>query len=265
MARDPGQRHAMADPRIGQLLDAAPWAGETPRLALLDFEVVLRTDDAALASYLSDLFASVHHPDPYQRATSMLSLVFRRGEYLVHLDGVRMVATPAPSIAFAHLLWQANREAIDRTRGAVLIHAAAAARDGIAVVLPGAMNAGKSTLVAGLAARGLEYLTDELVAIDPETGRVRPYAKYLSLGDRLAGSIPRPPDAVVPYLGSSRLLPPTVLPTPPATKAAIPRMIVAPVYEPGATTRFERMRPAEALLALAEHSFHLPSDAPRVL
>src|SRR3954447_22096608 len=94
MAQDPGQRHAMADPRIGQLLDAAPWAGETPRLALLDFEVVLRTDDAALASYLSDLFASVHHPDPYQRATSMLSLVFRRGEYLVHLDGVRMVATP---------------------------------------------------------------------------------------------------------------------------------------------------------------------------
>ena len=173
--------------------------------------------------------------------------------------------TPAPSIAFAHLLWQANREAIDRTRGHVLVHAAAAARGDVAVILPGAMNAGKSTLVAGLAARGLEYVTDELVAIDPGTGRIRPYAKYLSLGDHLAATIPEPPESVLPYLGSLRLLPVSALRVPPASQPAMPRLVVAPVYEPGAPASIERIRPAAALLALAEHTFHLPSDAPRAL
>ena len=269
----------MTDPRVRALLDTAPWSGETPRLALLDFDVVLRTEDAVLGEHLTNLFAGVrdlsHEEEVRRRARDerpheeeephVLSLVLRRGEYLVHLDGTRVIATPAPSIVFADLLWQANREAIDRTRGAVLVHAAAAARGGVAVILPGAMNAGKSTLVAGLADRGLGYLTDELVAIDPESGRIRPYAKYLSLGDHLADTIPAPPESVVPFLGSLRLLPVSALRVPPAPEPATPRLVVAPIYEPGAPTTIERIRPAEALLALAEHTFHLPTDAPRAL
>lgn len=47
------------------------------------------------------------------------------------------------------------------------LHAGAAMGDGRAVLLPGAAGAGKSTLTAGLVARGWSYLADDIVPVDP--------------------------------------------------------------------------------------------------
>lgn len=46
-----------------------------------------------------------------------------------------------------------------------LMHGAAVARDGGAILIPGASGAGKSTLAAFLAARGYSYVADDLVAL----------------------------------------------------------------------------------------------------
>lgn len=66
--------------------------------------------------------------------------------------------------------------------GGVVLHAAALRRDAKAVLLAGVTGAGKSTLTAWLAARGYEYLTDELVFCPLDAaGRVQPFYRPLVL------------------------------------------------------------------------------------
>jgi energy-coupling factor transporter ATP-binding protein EcfA2 len=82
-----------------------------------------------------------------------------------------------------------NRLAVGGTTGRLLFHAEAAERNGRAVVLVGPSGRGKSTLTAALVKAGLGYLTDEVVAVDPTTRRIRPFAKPLNLSDRSLGLI----------------------------------------------------------------------------
>jgi hypothetical protein len=183
----------------------------------------------------------------------------------VHLDGVRVLRTRAASIAFRQLLWEANQQAIDRTTDRVLVHAAAAARGGDAVVIVGPMGAGKSTLVAALVGAGLGYLTDEVVALDPASGLVQPYPKYLSVGPALAHLTPPRPAAVRMVVGDQHLVPVAALRPDALAGPSRPRTVVLPRYEQGAGVTLTPIAPPDALSAVAEHAFHLDRDGPRVL
>jgi hypothetical protein len=251
---------------VRRLLDAYPWAGETPRLRLLGFDVVIRTDDAELSRYLSDLYEPLHAPGAAAHVLS-LSRPAEPGppRWAVHLDARRVITTPAPSIALDHLLWEANRQAIDATDDLVLVHASAAAFPGGAIVLPGPMGAGKSTLVAALVRSGLGYLTDEVVALDPATGLVQPYPKYLSLGPEFAACAPEPPAIVRAGLSNRVLVPPERLRAGAISPPAPPRVVVTPRYERGATTELVPLHRAAALSVLAEHAFHLTQHPVRTL
>jgi hypothetical protein len=254
----------MAEPgeQLRRLLDGFPAGGETPRLALLDFDVVMRVPDPALARWLTDLYAPMAATGTARR---VLTLSAHGGIWSVHLDATRVLSTPAPSIAFSYLLWEANRQAIDATTDRVLVHASAAELDGGAIVLPGPMGAGKSTLVAALVRAGLGYLTDEVVALDPATGVIAPYAKYLSLDPSFGTLMPTPPDSVRAFIGDQILVPPAALRSDALGAPARPRLVVAPRYERGATTVVEPVRPAEALSMLAQHAFHIERDGQRTL
>lgn len=253
----------MSQPRaaVRRLLDESTAGASTPALALLDFDVSVRVPEPALAAHLTDLYAPLVRDGS---AEHRLTLTATATGYEVHLDAIRLLATPARSIAFQSLLWHANRQAIERTRDCVLVHASAAASGGTSIVLPGPMGAGKSTLVAALVRAGLDYLTDEVVAIDPTSGLVRPYPKYLSLdGDQAGAAVP---ESVQAYLGDSTLVAAEALrPGAAAREPARPHVVVTPRYEPGAPATLEPLRPAAALATLAQHAFHLEADPARTL
>lgn len=59
-------------------------------------------------------------------------------------------------------------------RWLAIMHAGAAARDGRAVILPGASGSGKSTLTTALTLSGFFYLSDDVVPLDGRTMRVMP-------------------------------------------------------------------------------------------
>jgi hypothetical protein len=249
------------------LLDAYPAGGSTPRLRLLGFDVVIRVPDGALAEHLAGLYAPMQDDGEAEHVLTLSTTgnADGSGVWSVHLDATRVLATPAPSIACQHLLWEANRQAIDRTRDLVLVHASAAVFDGVAILLPGPMGAGKSTLVAALVREGFGYLTDEVVALDPLSGLVVPYPKYLSLDGALAGLVPEAPEPIRRFLGDQRLVAPDTIRSGAVATAAPPRLVVAPRYERGAATTIEPMRPAEALATLAQHAFHVEADGQRTL
>ena len=254
-----------AEAAVRRLLDDHPAAGETPPLRLLDFDVVLRVPDAALGAYLTDLYAPLQATG---NAAHVLTLAAAGSGWSVHLDETRLLLTPARSVALRTLLWEANRQAIERTREPVLVHASAVARGGRAIVLPGPMGAGKSTVAAALVRAGLGYVTDEVVAIDAGTGRIRPYPKYLSLGAQLAELVPGPPPGVREYLGDQVLVAPDALRAgawDPTAGPPAPALVVVPRYEPGASAALEPLDRATTLATLAQHAFHLSADCQRTL
>ncbi len=83
----------------------------------------------------------------------------------------------------AHAVWLLHAEVSARTRDFVLIHAGAVERRGEAMLLPARPDVGKSSLVLGLLRRGFSYLSDELGAIDPVTGRIHPFERRIAVDD----------------------------------------------------------------------------------
>lgn len=244
-------------------LHAEDWHS-TCAYALLDAVVRITTDDRDLLSLLEELYAATVTDAP-----ATVDLVVGRAPgpdgtgWFVARDGVVLVRTPGPTVAFNHLVFEANQQAIERTVGAVRLHASAVVHDRGAVVCAGAMQAGKSTLAAGLVRRGLGYLTDEVAAFTPD-GRVRAYAKPLSLGDPPAalGPVDWAPATGAVALGASGLLPPTAL-GPVAAGPVAPVLLVLPRYRRDAPTVVRELAGVDALTAVAAHAFHL--EEPGVL
>lgn len=236
------------------------------RFEMLDFDVSVHTDDETLAELIDDLY------EPLRAAgeSEHILMIGRTGasvrpEYFVAINERIVIRTPAPSVAFAHLLFVANQEAIEQTDAMVRMHAAAAVIDGLTVVIPGAMGAGKSTLVAGLAGRGHGYVTDEVVAWKSSGGLIRSYARPISLGqppESLGpiGWVPSP--SVSRYLGTSGVVPARGVGFPTADPPPVGLVVLAQ-YEPDAATTVTPLSSVEGLVGVAVHTFHL--DAPRML
>ncbi len=81
----------------------------------------------------------------------------------------------------AHLFPTVAHLALKRVRGHLLVHAAAVARGGRAIVVAGASGRGKSTLAACLALRGGAYLSDEIVPVCLHTAAVIPFPLRLGV------------------------------------------------------------------------------------
>ncbi len=251
--------------RASELLGDSGW-WRSARLRLLDFDVAIHSDSRVLVDLVDELFEPLSTTGTAASALFLGATTYLGAPgFFAALDGEVLVRTAAPTIALTHLLFEANQQAIEQSRGLIRLHAAAVGLDGAAVVLPGPMGAGKSTLAAGLVRRGLGYLTDEVVAVDPATGTVRPYAKPVSLGVPPAALGPvdwNPPPGAARFLGSTGVVPARILGTPAPTPLPV-GLIVMPRYVDGMPTTIERQSAPAALGHLAAHTFHL--DEPGTL
>lgn len=189
------------------------------------------------------------------------------GRYVLSFDGERLASRRTPAELVAPLAWHVNRAVIDASVGRFhLMHASAVTRAGVTVVLPADMESGKTTTAAGLLREGYGYVTDEAVAVDPETGAVHPFPKRLSLDP---GSWPLFPDLASKYgAPPSRQwqLAPRDLGAPTVTRpVAAPRVIVFPKYVAGSRTEVLPLGRADAAYELARMTFHFAQAPSRNL
>ena len=68
-------------------------------------------------------------------------------------------------------------------RDFVFLHAGAVTANQEAILLPAAMDTGKSSLTLALLREGFDYLSDEFGAIDPVTARLHPVPRLLHIDD----------------------------------------------------------------------------------
>jgi len=99
----------------------------------------------------------------------------------LYVDG-RSPFAPLPfDQAFPMLEWGLNWCVSAHCHQYLIIHAAVVERSGRALILPAPPGSGKSTLTAALVHRGWRLLSDELTLIEPESCRVVPIPRPVSL------------------------------------------------------------------------------------
>ena len=79
---------------------------------------------------------------------------------------------------------------------AVALHGAGVAVEGGALLLTGPGGRGKSSLTAGLAARGHAVYGDDVILVDPDSAEIHPFKRLLKVseGARVSLGLPAPPE-----------------------------------------------------------------------
>ena len=234
----------------------------THRFVVLAHDFAVSTDDEAFGRYLDRILEPFAHTGPAATRYRFLEHgPTEAGSFELRYEGAMLACGSDPAEVFGHLLWHINRQVITTSRRWLLFHAAAAELDGRVVVLPADSESGKSTLVAGLVRAGLRYVTDEVVAIDLETGLVEPVPMAINLKsgswDVLAALAPAVEPELARYGGDRWVLDVRIIRDDVLAPATAPVLIVSPTYRPESTTRLVPLRPAEAAVLLGTHCFNL--------
>jgi len=186
-----------------------------------------------------------------------------RPQVLFHMDD-RTPFKPLPlGQAFPMLEWGLNWCVANHAHQYLVVHAAVVAKDDRAMIMPAPPGSGKSTLCAGLVARGWRLLSDELTLISVDDGQITPLPRPVSLkNDSIA--VMR---AFAPHLAMTDECHDTVkgtvahmgLPRDSVTRGdtpAQPAWIVFPRYKPGSDTSLVPRKKGATLLEVARNGFN---------
>ncbi len=143
------------------------------------------------------------------------------------------------------------------------VHAASMSRDGVGAIIAGSPGQGKSTLAAGLLARGWSYLSDEFGLINPDSHQLEAFPKAMclkvgSFAPVLKLGLPLDVNRVL-HKGSKgpvSLLDPLAVRPDAVSAPCRVGAIVFPQYVAGAAPAIERISRARAVFELIQASFN---------
>lgn len=161
-----------------------------------------------------------------------------------------------PGATLSRLLTTINVAAIDSMGHHLVVHAAAVARRGRAVVIVGSPGAGKSTLAAALTAAGMSYLSDE-TAVVTSSLHIVPYPKPIALETASVDAVPAARHAASVQLGDRWFVGPDRLPGGIAHEPTPATLVLTPRYRPHEPTTIRLLHPAETAASIASNSFNL--------
>jgi len=186
-----------------------------------------------------------------------------RPQVLFFFDG-RSPFRPLPmGQAFAFFEWGLNWCVGQHAHQYLILHAAVVEKNGRAIIMAAPPETGKSTLCAGLMARGWRLLSDELALITPEDGLLTPIPRPVSLKNKSIGLIRDFVPGATIGLESTETTKGIVahmkVPDESVEKAeerTLPAWVVCPKYEPGAPAKLERRSKGQTFLYLVENAFN---------
>lgn len=186
-----------------------------------------------------------------------------RREYCIYIDGNRHTAFRDPRHTVPMLEWGTNWAVATRPQNLLMLHAAVAARDGRAVVIPGPPGSGKSTLCAALVTRGWQLLSDEFTLLRPDDGMAVPCPRPISLKNRSIDVMRALAPAAVlddAFAGTGKgtigyIVPPAAS-VAAQTKAAQPAWIVFPTWCSGNAPHHVAMPPADCFTRLIRNAIN---------
>jgi hypothetical protein len=210
----------------------------------------LEADDAAAAAILDFLCTAMATARSAEGA-----VVFRLGpgadpgSIAIYRDDAVLYQGPSAGGASAFLLEKLQDHLVKHCTSGIWLHAAALARGERSLLLAGKTGSGKTTLATLLLLHGFDYLTDELVWLDPSSTRLRGFARPLHLKTEAAGlfaELLAPPrsDAVAETALGHHVSAPRLGAR--VRREAHPDLLVFPSYTPGARLHLEQLSKAQA-------------------
>jgi hypothetical protein len=267
----PARSDAMCTPPSPDHL-AVVYGYESPRYEALGHAFAVRTTDPHLGTYLGSLFVHFAVPGPVGEVTTYAIVgTGPESDFSLRLSigGAERSASRFAHVILRQLFWELNRAVIRDTTDHLLVHASAAEWNGSTLIFPAPMESGKSTLIAGLVRAGFGYVTDEAVAIHPDTLVVAPFPRALSLDPGSWSVLPDLEPSTDPrvrsYQGEQWQVPPDAIRPGAVAPPSRPRYVITPRYEAGAVTRLESLSTVEAAYLLGENAFNFPALGSRAL
>ena len=190
-----------------------------------------------------------------------------RGPFTLRSEGVPDFRIRRRYEVLPHLEWYINWQIIHRRKEYVQLHASSLEMGGNALILPGPPGSGKSTLTAGLLARGWSYLCDEFALIEPDTRLIQPYPRALCIKEpsfpvieRLGLSMRKKTPYRKATKGRVAFLNPLDIVGHVVGRPSRVRWVVFPRYVPGSSPKLEPIKPAQATYELTRQCFNLRGD-----
>ncbi len=175
----------------------------------------------------------------------------------VYRDNTLMLTSNSDAPIAEYLLGEASFHLADKSQGGLLLHAGALAWHEHGILIPGSIGAGKTTLTAWLMARGLDYLTDEMVFVPDASDVVHPFVRPLNLkpGSRIALQTIFDFEsftALIHHSPSADLVSPLALRSTNRLSAPRVRLMLFPQYAPEVAFEIQPLSKAQAGFALMQ-------------
>jgi hypothetical protein len=239
------------------------------RLSLGPFLVRVRSDLAGVHDYLDRLYADF--PISLEPGAHFnIAVVSTRGprqwvrpQANLIVNGDRPFLPLPANLAGAVFEWSLNWCVGELAHRWVAVHAAVLERGGRTLILSGQSGAGKSTLCAALVLAGWRLFSDEFALIDPQSGRISPLPRPISLknasieiiGARSRGGVFGREDIDIEGARFVHMKPPADS-VRRAGEDAQPGWIMFPRWVAGSATKIEPIPKARALIRLTDQSFN---------
>ncbi len=246
------------------------------QLRIGDISVCVNSEVDELLDDFADLYRGEWQEHPGGDQTIRMEIRANRRSlrrrYFIRGDGATLGKDHGYDEVLPYLEWGINWRVIARRADYLQIHAASLVRSGNGVLLVGKSGQGKSTLAAGLLARGWSYLCDEFALLNPNTLQAHPFPKALCIK---AGSFDVVDQLGVPlwrrghYVKASKghvayIRPHDVRPRIVATPSPI-RFVVFPRYSQGTKAQAYSISKGRAAFKLAGNAFNRNAFDQRVL
>lgn len=244
-------RHGGLDLRLGPFIARI----ESPIPAVTEGITQLWAEAAVVERGFADFHVRLAPPAGLRR--------WFRPQVLFEFDGAAPFLPLPREQAFAFLEWGLNWCVANHAHQYLVIHAAAVERHGGVAILPAPPGSGKSTLCAGLIARGWRLLSDELTLVSLATGKVAPLPRPVSLKNESIEVIRRfAPDAVLSAPCHDTTKGNVAHMRPPATSTArdgeeaAAAWILFPRFRAGAPLELGERSRARTFMAVVENGFN---------
>lgn len=256
-------------------LDHVPAGTETVAPVALPAQFRIGAIDVNLSCVLPDVreeYAALYSGfERGHESADSLAIFVRRGRsrytlgrrVLIGHDDERMFSVRQVQQVLPHLEWAVNWAIIRKIRRYLQLHAGVMSLEGRGIVMAGQPGSGKTTLSAGLMARGWQYLSDEFALID-RAGRLQPYPKALCVKQGSFAVIERlglPMFAPHRYKkgrkGRVAYLPSTCRGRDGLGQACRLHRVFFPTHVPGAPPRIEPISRGQAAFELTRLSFNM--------
>ncbi len=218
--------------------------------------VAVEFEDARAARIVDFLFRDAPPSEPPTPHVTLRIVPSVNGDRIALYTDKAMTFESESDAMFAEfLLGQVGYHLADTSQGGTVFHSAALGWCGRAVLVPGGIGSGKTTLTAWLVRKGLDYLTDELVFVPNDADAISALTRPLSLKERgIAQNFLDFEKHAADILASTSdaLIPARLLGNVTPNVALRPGLWLFPHYRPAAEPEFLPLTPAQTAFSLLE-------------